>query len=1122
MTLLDDATRAQIVAADPSRSTWLSANAGSGKTRVLTDRVARLLLAGTDPRRILCLTYTKAAAGEMQNRLFARLGAWAMLDDEALERELRTLGVEGGIDFRKARTLFAAAIETPGGLKIQTIHSFCAALLRHYPLEAGVSPRFTELDETTDRHLMAEIAESLAEGPDADAVDGIARFYGGADFDKLTASIVHAADAFAGEPDPDAVFLHCGLPPGLTEDGIAAQVFTGGERAVLDALLPALRAGKASDVKAAERLAPLAGRSLGFADLPALEGLFLFGEDAKAGAFASKAGAFPTKDTRAALGPVLDDLNALMDRVEAARSARIALEAARKTLALRRFAARFLPLYEARKHDRGWLSFDDLIRKSRDLLRDPAVADWVLYRLDGGIDHILVDEAQDTSPGQWEVIEHLAREFTSGEGARTNRQRTLFVVGDKKQSIYSFQGADAEAFDRMRVHFEDRLRPVNPLVRRELLYSFRSSTAVLATVDRTFSTAVAGGVAPDLQHHAYHGVLPGRVDVWPLLEASPKDEDGDWEKPVDRPSPGHHTVHLAHRIADEIHAMLARGEAIPDRELGFRPLAPGDILILVQRRQGAPSLFNEIIAALKARGLPVAGADRLRLRDSLAVRDLLALLSFLALPEDDLSLAAALRSPLFGWSEGQLYTLAQGRKGFLWEALRDRAAEFPVIVKDLDDLRKVSDFLRPYDLLERILVRHDARARLVARLGPEAGDGIDALLNLALAYEQAEVPSLTGFLSWLEAEDTEIRRQLESAGGRIRVMTVHGSKGLEAPLVILPDTVRRKEQRLRSEVVTGDDGSGWWVTPKNASPDIVDRARDAALAAEERERERLLYVAMTRAQTWLIVCGAGEPANAEWHRRISQGIDGLSPLPIETPTGPGRRVQHGDWATHAVAPEPGPVSDITPPGWLSARPPAPPEARRPISPSDLGGAKALPGEAAPDEEAALRRGRQVHRLLERLPAYPAQDWPQLAPALLAHGEDAASPEDAAALLAEVTRILTTPALAPLFAPDTLAEVALTGDLPEFPGRPLLGTVDRLIVAPDRVLVVDFKTNAIIPDRPEEVPEGILRQMGAYAAALSSIYPGRTIEPAILWTRTATLMPLPHEMVRTALGRAATS
>jgi ATP-dependent helicase/nuclease subunit A len=1117
MTPLDDATRAQIAAADPGQSTWLSANAGSGKTRVLTDRVARLLLSDVDPRRILCLTYTKAAAGEMQNRLFKRLGEWAMLEDGKLHEALAALGVTGTVDLAKARTLFAAAIETPGGLKIQTIHSFCATLLRHYPLEAGVSPRFTELDDTSDRLLMAEVAEALAEGPEAHVVDGIARFYGGSDFEKLTAEIVSRAEAFGGDPDADAIFAACGIAPGLNEARIAAEVFIGSERALLDALLPALRIGSANDVKAADKLAPLATGPLDFAALAVIESCLLTGGTTDP-PFASKRGKFPTKATRGAMGPHADDLDDLMDRVEAARRSRVALEAARKTLALRNFASRFLPAYEARKRDRGWLSFDDLIRKARDLLRDRTVADWVLYRLDGGIDHILVDEAQDTSPGQWEVIEHLADEFTSGEGARPGRQRTLFVVGDKKQSIYSFQGADPEAFDRMRAHFEDRLRPVSPLAQRELLYSFRSSTAVLSTVDTTFAAEAAGGVAPDLRHHAHHGTLPGRVDLWPLLEPAEKDEPGDWENPVDTVSADHHLCVLAAAIADEIAAMLARGETIPDRDKGFRRLHPGDILILVQRRQGKPSLFHEIIAALKARGLPVAGADRLRLRDSLAARDLLALMSFLALPEDDLSLAAALRSPLFGWTEGQLFTLAQGRMGFLWETLRGRAADHAQTFAMLDDLRREADFLRPYDLLERILVRHDGRARLLARLGPEAEDGIDELLNLALAYERTDVPSLTGFLSWTLAEDTEIKRQLDAAGGRIRVMTIHGSKGLEAPVVILPETVRRA-QGLRGQIVVGDDGKGWWVTPKAASPAILDRARETALAAEERERERLLYVAMTRAQTWLIVCGAGKPAEAGWHTRVAAGIAALDPQPLTTPLGLGHRVQHGPWETAAHSDDPTPAAPLYPPDWLSTRAPLPPEPARPLSPSGLGGEKALGGDGtALEEAAALRRGHQVHRLLEHLPAYPQPDWPTLAPALLAHDEDAATPAEAAALLTEVARILTAPTLAPLFAPETLAEVPFTCRLPGT-DLPLEGIIDRLVVDADRVLAVDFKTNAIVPATPEAVPEGLRRQMGAYATALALIYPGHRIETALLWTRTATLMPLPHELVTAALARA---
>ena len=1120
MTVPDEATLSQIQAADPARSTWLSANAGSGKTRVLTDRVARLLLGGVDPRRILCLTYTKAAAGEMQNRLFARLGEWAMLGDAALGRALRDLGAEEPGNLEDARTLFAAAIETPGGLKIQTIHSFCAALLRHYPLEAGVSPRFTEMDEVSDRQLMAEVAEDLALAH-PDALDAVARHYTGADFDALTAEIVRRAASLGGDPDVDAVFRACGIAPGLTEAHIEAEVFTGGERGLLDTLVDALRVGSATDVKAAEKLSPLP-RELTCADLPVLEACLLTGSGAKE-PFASKSGKFPTKATRDALTAILPALDALMDRIETARRRRKALEAAHKTVALHRFAAAFLPAYETAKRLRGWLSFDDLIGKARDLLRDPAVADWVLYRLDEGIDHILVDEAQDTSPAQWEVIEHLAREFTSGAGARSNRPRTLFVVGDKKQSIYSFQGADSEAFDRMREDFRNRLAAHSPLAQRDLLHSFRSSFAVLRSVDRTFEIHGGGGVAPDLRHLAYHGDLPGRVDVWPLVEPVPKPDPEDWERPVDMASPDHHVVTLATGIADRIRAMLDGGEAIADKDRGFRRIQPGDILILVQSRGGKPSIFNEIISALKSRHLPVAGADRLRLRDSLAVKDLIALLSFLALPEDDLSLATALRSPLLGWSESDLFRLAHGRGGrFLWETLRDRAAEFPEAVSVLDDLRKSADFQRPYDLLERILVRHEGRERLLARLGAEAEDGIDELLNLALSYERADIPSLTGFLSWLEAEDTEIKRQLEGAGDRIRVMTVHGSKGLEAPVVILPDTTRQ-QHRFRGEIVVAEDGKGYWITPKGDAPEIIETARDAALAAEAREKERLLYVAMTRAQTWLIVCGAGKTAEGAWHGRIGAGIGRLDSREIDTPFGTGRRFQHGDWRDTAPDDAALPAAAATQPGWLTAHAPPPPEKDALLTPSDLGGAKALPGEGAVfDEDAALRRGRQIHRLLEHLPGYPEADWKEFAPALLAHGEDAASAGEAARLLGEAARILTAPHLSHLFAPGTLAEVPLTCRLSAFADRTLQGTADRLVVAPDSVLVVDFKTNAVVPANPGEVPEGLLRQMGAYAAALAAIYPGRPIDTAILWTRSGTLMSLPHDMVMAALGRAATS
>ncbi|MFN7599402.1 MAG: UvrD-helicase domain-containing protein, partial [Cereibacter sp.] len=589
-------------------------------------------------------------------------------------------------------------------------------------------------------------------------------------------------------------------------------------------------------------------------DLPGLcvlEDLLLFGKGTKA-PFAAKIDAFPTKDMRNALGPLRDPLQSLMLRVEAARPLRLALMAAERTLALHRFATLFLPEYDRRKAMRGWLDFDDLIGRARALLTDPSVAQWVLFRLDGGIDHILVDEAQDTSPEQWRVIELLAQEFTAGRGAR-DTARTIFVVGDKKQSIYSFQGADVRAFDAMKQQFSTRLAEVEThLADLTLDYSFRSSPAILSVVDLTFDARRGCDLGGGVRHIAFKSDMPGRVDLWPALPAGQDPEPENWFDPTDLISHEHPVSRLARRIASEISGMITRGEQIPV-DGGTRPVRAGDVLILVQRRS---ALFAEIIRACKAAGLPIAGADRLKLGAELAVRDLAALLSFLATPEDDLSRAAALRSPLFGWTEAQLYELAQGRSGFLWSALRDRQADHPHTLAILHDLRDQADFLRPFDLIERALTRHDGRRRLLARLGDEAEDGIDELLTQALAYERTEVPSLTGFLGWLQSDDVDVKRQMDSAGDRIRVMTVHGAKGLEAPVVFLPETQDRKA-KPGPELLPLPEGPVTWRTPTEESPPQLATAMAARRDGEAAESLRLLYVAMTRAQSWLSVAGAG-------------------------------------------------------------------------------------------------------------------------------------------------------------------------------------------------------------------------------------------------------------------------
>ncbi|MBP1805133.1 double-strand break repair helicase AddA [Rubellimicrobium aerolatum] len=1117
------ASERQRQAADPLASTWLSANAGSGKTRVLTDRVARLLLAGVDPANILCLTYTKAAAAEMQTRLFKRLGGWAMKEDGRLIEELRGLGLTEGLEpvnLQEARRLFAQALETPGGLKIQTIHAFCASLLRRFPLEAEVSPQFRELDDRGMALLRAEVAEEMAMGPQAPLVDAVARHLSGDAFDRMLEAVAGKRDAFWPCPAEADLRAVLDLPGDACEESLLACIESAERRKLLRDVAELCDAGGVNDQKAATALLAVCGHSPFRLDsLADLEKLFLYGESAeKSGPFTAKIGAFPTKALRGKAPDLIERLEALMRDVEAGRDLRLCLQAHARNRDLHAFAAAFVEAYERRKLARGLLDFDDLIARARRLLTDPAVAQWVLWRLDGGIDHILVDEAQDTSPGQWAVIERLAEEFAAGEGRDPQRRRTIFVVGDRKQSIFSFQGADAEGFDRMQAHFRERLGRIGQTLQSTALeYSFRSSEAVLRVVDATFRDHAGLGDEPP-RHLAFKAGMPGRVDLWPPIPKTEKDKDDrPWTAPVDSVDPEDASQVLARRIADAVHRMVHH-DSLPVEANGVwmrRPVTPGDVMILVQRR-GA--LFSAIIRELKSRNLDVAGADRLKLKGELAVRDIEAVLRVLALPDDSLSLACALKSPLFGWTERQLYRLAQPRPEgqSLWDALRQAGPCEALAI--LHDLRDKADFLRPYDLVNRLLLRHDGRRRLLARLGPEAEDGIDAFLAQALAYEGEAVPSLTGFLEWRGQDETDVKRQMDAAGDRIRVMTVHGSKGLEAPIVLLPDCASRRPPTLSPLYPLPGRRHVLWACPAADMPRVMRERKAALLAAQEAERRRLLYVAMTRAESWLVVCAAGDCGPESWHGTVRQGLAAL-----EAPEHPffdepgGLRYGGWDHLTPIPRPDRQDAPDPTPPVDLAPVPSPPPHVQA-RAPSDLGGAKILDDEDADQDPEAVRarslaRGHLMHLALEHLP----RTSPEAVLSLLAATEEAALAGDLPEIVAEARALIAAPGLAELFGPGSLAEVELSAEV-EGLGR-LHGLIDRLIVTPEAVTAVDFKTNRLVPDTPEQVPEGILRQLGAYVAMLGALYPGREARTAVLWTRAARLMPLPSALVMAALRRA---
>ena len=638
-------------------------------------------------------------------------------------------------------------------------------------------------------------------------------------------------------------------------------------------------------------------------------------------------------------------------------------------------------------------------------------------------------------------------------------------------------------------------------------YSFRSSRAILSLVDTVF--AGTDGFPEESKHLAFHHRLPGRVDVWPIVEPAKAEDESAWFEPIDLKGQDHHNRALATGLASKIRHMIDEKVLIPTGfndhgEVTGRPVRPADFLILVRRRSG---VFHEIIRACKEEKLPIAGADRLRVGAEIAVKDLQALLSFLAMPDDDLSLACALRSPLFGWSEDALFRLAHGRgHRTLWQVLRDDERHQSTIDVLVDLLEKI-DFLRPYDLIERILTRHQGRKKILGRLGFEAEDGIDALLAQAMAFERNSVPSLTGFLVWMETDDLEIKRQIDTASDQIRIMTVHGAKGLEAPIVVLPECEKRKASNPDQILQLGNNGV--WCPRKNHRPDVLEDVIAQSRLRQDEESLRLLYVALTRAEKWLIVAGSGEidkKHGTDWHSRISAAA--VAGKDLDTPFGNGKRIEFGDWDSFKItaAPElPGSSVELEPCLTLPAKRPS--DQGKKFAPSSVEGLKALPGEGLAEAD-ALAYGNLVHALLEHLPSKAVHLWKTVFEEDFDHF--GLSEELSTRAFLEAENVLNLKGLSHIFSDDSLAEIEI---IARAGPRQLVGVIDRLIVRDDHVMAVDFKTNSVVPSTAEDVPVGLVKQMAAYADALGQIYPEHRIDMAILWTAEPRLMSLPHDIVR---------
>ncbi len=1106
----------QRLAADPGVSVFVTANAGSGKTKVLVDRIARLLLEGSKPSAFLCITYTKAAAAEMQRRLFEQLGGWCVADDATLAADLAKLGANAE-NLGAARALFAQALETPGGLKIQTIHAFCERLLTRFPLEAGVPPGFDIADEPRAAALLAQARADAALAPDAPkhAFERFAARLGGealdalldrlawrrADFHRFAA--LHQGGVFAEA----ALRNRHGVRQGAEE--LAASVIGQVDWKALCGAPEVLAQSTANDVKLGARIAAALGAKHDGAGagavLQALMRIVLKADGEAYDTLVTK----KLAGEHAWLEIVLNQVSALCAD---AREKLNAIERAEDAAAALVLALKLDQAYAAAKQRAGALDFDDLIEHAQKLLKRSEVAPWVLYKLDGGLDHILIDEGQDTSPMQWDLIAPLQDEFFVGRGAR-GRTRTMFAVGDPKQSIYGFQGADPDRFLGESQKLSKRAhRAGHKFIAPNLETSFRSSSEILRAVDATFAdkalvTNPPGGL-DEIRHLAARNNEPGLVEVWPLAMRPVAAPAAAWDAPIDVETGASVHVQLARAIAQRVKSMIDAREAVWDKRTGApRPLLAGDVLALVRTR-GA--LFRELIKAFKRAGLPVAGADRMILRDELAVEDCLALMRVALDPADDLALACVLKGPWCNLDDddSDIFPLAYGRaKGeSLHARLMGSKAEKYVHARDFVGVLTARAGVDAFSFLSWALeTPHDGATgwrRVLARLGPEARDPLEELLQRALKPSTHAAPSLQRFLYDVEIDSGQVKRELEAETGAVRVMTVHGAKGLEAPLVILPDATGPVSDKPDDGLMFED---GPFLSFRVKDDDAA--VRKARASHEQRmlgEHWRLLYVAMTRARDRLIVCGAQQgnskagEADESWRSAAERALRKLGAPPCETPFGEGLRL---GTTFIAQAQAPGARRAILPPLWANS--PAPGAARL-----DL----AAPSRIAPLDPALFsprgagqkrfRRGRLIHGLLERLPDIAPERRAEAARAWLTR--QGAGAEESETFAREALAVIAEFAWA--FGPLSRAEAPIVGMVA---GKPVRGVVDRLAVGEASVIVLDFKTDRPAPRDAAGAPDAYLLQLALYRAVLRQIFPGKSVTCALLWTEAPLLMELPE-------------
>lgn len=1215
-------------AIDPATSAWVSANAGSGKTKVLTDRLLMLLLYGTAPSHILALTFTKVAAAEMLDRLNKKLSKWVTMSEEDLQQELITIGIETPSQeiLTRARHLFTHVLETRGGIKIQTIHSFCQTILKKFSVEAGVSPQYETLTDEEDQNLLQEALfytfstiklpyNDLFEKSNPHYVEGAIKQILSYQMrlEKLHQKFPHDQDLidfifsifqcdtqdtleniqqkFIDQIPYDAfeeIIFH--LQDVKNKKPLIVRTLLSSIVSYKDSLRGKSNSGKSNSGKNDSGENNLEEDNT---NLLAFYQELFFTKNLEPKALSSLASDAFQKDFPLLTDVLISEQKRLEDFFDHKKN----ITLARITSSLNLIARQTYHHYQHLKDKKSCLTYNDLIIRTRNLLtQNNEAAAWVLYKIDGGIDHILIDEAQDTNFEQWDIIKSISQEFFSGESKYDDKAklpRTLFVVGDAKQSIYSFQRSDPKAFIQLKSFFENKIQESQKRFDYiPLDESFRSAPAILKAVDLIFNDPYVQQKFPEknLQHIPFHKTRKGKVALLPLVtppsqtKEDAKDKTPNEEKAEEEQKA---SIILAQNLAQTIASWVGKRPLTGENRL----VRAGDIMILLRKREEA--FISTLNRSLKNLGIPTAGADRLNITDELAIKDLLSAASFVLSPYDDFTLACFLKSPFIGITEEHLYELATTRitssqnksispntTPSLWEHLsQQKDPQYQDVISYLHTLLQRQAW-KPYDFFSYLLHQTGPLLKdvtgyqnLIRRLGSDVKDPVEAFLTYALAFGDQHGHTLQGFVPHILKNKPQIRRDMDVTDlQEVRTLTIHGAKGLQAPIVILPDA-------HASSIIKGGHKTPqvlWhqqedcfvplWCPYVNLFSHFYKKVTDDYKIKAEEEHKRLFYVAATRPQNELYITGIKTKQTLDpecWYnltenvfkkhahkepfpfiddqgealvikdeeeKQHANSISYLTEKRGEEKRGKEKRIgkekkEEGEKTspqknnqTHQEEPNQTP-ENLEIPAFFQT-PPA--SFYKNIAPSHPSTQDDVTPPSAVSSH-SMTRGIIIHRLLEMLPQVPASKRLESAIHyvknytsydILSGPDSFGSEQDIHNLCTRLIHIIESKPFCDIFSEQSRSEVPLSGSMTiNHQHVPIQGRIDRLLITDHDVTIVDFKSKTKVPETPDRIPQTYLYQMTCYHTIVQNIFKNKHVTSAILWTEDPMLMTIPETLIQ---------